>query len=340
MKNFCTLFDSNYLLLGVSLHDSLEKYAGDFHLWILALDDDVFETLVNLNLANVSIISLSEVESDEVLKAKKNRTWQEYCWTLSPILPNYILENFPDLDHITYLDSDIYFYSDLQPIYEEIIHGESSIMIIPHRFPDRFKNLEINGIYNVQMIYFKRDNEGLECLIKWREQCLEWCYYRVEPERFGDQKYLDKWPQNYQRVCILQNVGSGVAMWNLEQYRLSKKNTEFYVNDTKLIFYHFHQYKYFNFGFFNSNFKNYNHSSEYLPLYRLYSRTMRTLQNRYNLKVKKIYFKELLQFVVLDPDFHHYSRLIELTVKIPIKFIFFFLKNKRIRSVLKMIFGN
>ena len=53
--NYCTLFDSNYALQGLALLKSLIKTTGkDFHLFILALDEEIEEILIDFGLKNDS----------------------------------------------------------------------------------------------------------------------------------------------------------------------------------------------------------------------------------------------------------------------------------------------
>jgi len=336
-KNLCTLFDSNYLPLGLTLLSSLEEQFTSFHLWILALDEKCYNKLSDLNLKNVSLINLKDLEDPDVLEAKGNRTWQEYCWTLSPVLPTYILEKNPEIDHIVYLDSDLFFYSSPEPIYSEI--GSNSIMIIPHRFPDRLRHLEVNGVFNVQMMFFRRDKEGLSCLKVWRSQCLEWCYYKSEPDRMGDQKYLDKWPSRYSKLVILKNIGAGVAMWNLEQYKLNKERQQYFVNNVPLIFYHFHQYKYFSGGYFINNFVVYNHNESYLDVYRVYAERMHKMEKRYSLECNSLSLKEIIFKKMTIVDFHHYNPKLDLLLLVLARFLSklwsFRLVNKVLRPMLK-----
>ncbi|EMY76171.1 hypothetical protein LEP1GSC060_1508 [Leptospira weilii serovar Ranarum str. ICFT] len=296
MKYLCTLFDFNYLPLGLSLYDSIGRHFGDFHLWILAMDDKTYDFLKTHPLEHVTALSLNEVESGDVLVAKGNRTWQEYCWTLSPVLPSYVLAKNPNINHITYLDSDIYFFSDVTPIYDEI--GKHSVMIIPHRFPDRLKHLEANGIYNVQMVYFNRDEIGMKCLNRWREQCLEWCYNRVEDGRLGDQKYLDVWPRTYENVCVLKNERSGVALWNVEKYTVRLRDGKIQINGSPLIFYHFHMFKFYSGQIYGTGISTYN--LEYTKLkviYDTYVTQLREVVYRFDLKLKSLNIMEIYNMV-------------------------------------------
>ncbi|TGL56535.1 glycosyl transferase [Leptospira ognonensis] len=335
-KKLCTLFDSNYLPLGLTLYSSLVEHFQDFHLWILALDDKCYSKLNELKLPNVTVLSLKDVEDEGVLVAKGNRTWQEYCWTLSPVLPSYVLEKNPEIDHIIYLDADLFFYSSPQPIFDEI--ANHSIMIIPHRFPERLKHLEVNGIFNVQMMFFRRDENGLACLKLWREQCLDWCYYISEPDRMGDQKYLDKWPSLYKNVLILKNIGAGVAMWNLEQYPLTEVGGQLRVAGTPLIFYHFHQYKYFSGGYFTCNFIVYNHDASYLAVYRKYVKRMNRMEKKYNLECKKLTLQETISTKMTNQDFHHYHKGFDMALLYLAKFVTRLLSNVFIHRVLRKVF--
>jgi hypothetical protein len=312
MKNLCTLFDSRYMPLGMALYESIVRNFSEFHLWVLALDDEAYRVLRDSQHPHMTVIALTDIESSDVLEAKSNRTWQEFCWTLSPVLPTYIIEKNPHLAHITYIDSDIYFYSDAQPIYDEI--GESSIMITPHRFPDRLKHLEQNGIYNVQMVYFKNDRTGRACLAKWREQCLEWCYYRLEPDRMGDQKYLDKWPNKYPNVCILENIGAGAAVWNIENYAVKHETGSIWLNEFPLIFYHFHGFKFFSGGFFTSSLVGYGLQLSLLDsIYRPYVSEITDICSKNRFTGKGLTLREILKFMSAR-NLHHNQKVIRVAL--------------------------
>jgi len=69
-------------------------------------------------------------------------------------------------------------------LFDEI--GDSSIAIIEHRFSPRLKDREVNGRFCVEWNGFRRDDQGLDCLSRWRAQCIEWCYYRLEDGKMGE----------------------------------------------------------------------------------------------------------------------------------------------------------
>jgi hypothetical protein len=207
------------------------------------MDNICYNLLSQLALPNIRLISLNEFEKDDarLVEAKKDRTLIEYYFTCTPSLPLYILNSNEDIDLITYLDADIYFFNPVEPIFQEM--GNKSILIIGHRFSEKFKHLEKFGKYNVEFITFKRDKNAIDCLLWWRDRCIEWCHDRVDKGRFADQKYLDEFPKLFGDVHILKHKGAGLAPWNISNYRLNVGSNGLIVDENMLIFYHFHNLK-------------------------------------------------------------------------------------------------
>jgi hypothetical protein len=242
MRNYCTYFDSNYLVRGLTLYRSLVRHAEPFALWVLCLDEVSHATISALRLPNVRAVALHELEQadPELQGAKVNRSLIEYYFTLSPVWPLYILDRSPVAESITYLDADLCFYASPEPIFEEM--ADASVLIIGHRFPDYLRHLEVHGVFNVGLISFRNHPDARACLTRWREQCLDWCYDRVEDGKFADQKYLDEWPAN-RGVRELQHVGAGLAPWNWMRYTISLNGESVAVDGEPLIFFHFHGLK-------------------------------------------------------------------------------------------------
>ena len=235
MYKFCTLFDSNYLTRGLTNYESLKKHCKCFHLYIFAFDSKCYSVLTKLKLEFVTIISLKEFEDEELLRIKAGRTVGEYCWTCTPSIIKYCIEYY-DLDSCTYIDADLYFFRDPTVLIDEM--GSNSVLITEHRYSVKYNQVASSGIYCVQFMTFKNNKEGMGVLSWWRDSCIEWCYARFEDGKFGDQKYLDDWTTRFNGIHVLEHLGGGVAPWNIQQYDLSKDG------GFKLIFYHFHDFKY------------------------------------------------------------------------------------------------
>src|SRR3989344_4702955 len=239
---YCTYFDKGYLLKGLSLHSSFVRHHPSASLWILCFDAYTYTVLSRLRLKNVTLIPLSQFEDSPLLVAKKNRSLVEYYWTCTPSLPLYLFRLNPKVQHVCYLDADLYFFSNLIPVWQEF--NGSSIYTVEHRFPPGQENrMYTSGRFNVGFQIFRRDRQGLACLRRWRQQCLDWCYWRLEDGKLGDQLYLSEWPRLYSRLVISQNLGVTTAPWNIGQYSISLQNDKPYIGNDELIFYHFHQLK-------------------------------------------------------------------------------------------------
>ena len=239
MYYFCTYFDRNYLPKGLALYQSLKRNIENFRLWILCMDQETYKFLSLLNLPEANLISLDQFENEDtkLLAAKRNRSRVEYYFTCTPSLPLFVFARDAQADLVTYLDADLYFFSSPLSIFEEI--DDHSIAIIPHKFPPSLQYLEKNGIYNVGWLSFRRDEAGIACLERWRNQCLEWCYDRNENGRYADQKYLDDWPLSFENVVVLKHKGANLAPWNISNYDIRFEDGTIRVDEQNLIFYHF-----------------------------------------------------------------------------------------------------
>ncbi len=245
-RHYCTLFDINYSAKGLALYDSLVRHSSEpFTLEVLALDDETFWLLVELKLANTKIIPAHSFEDAMNLgEIKKTREWREYCWTCASSLMQYIMLGFPDIDELTYLDSDIFFFSDPRQIFDEM--DGASIGITPHRFNENTpKHVLNNGQFNVGIVVARNDEVGRQCIGRWAAQVREWCYDRREHEhQCGDQKYLDEWPIFYwDSLKILKHPGINLGPWAIANFEISMPERRIYVDDHRLIAYHFHEFQ-------------------------------------------------------------------------------------------------
>jgi len=265
MINFCTLFDSNYLARGIVLYKSLIQTKTPFHLYVFAFDDKCYETLLKQNYPHLTVISLREFEDEELLKVKPTRSAAEYCWTCTPSTILYCINKY-NLPSCTYLDADMYFYSDPTDLIDEM--GEKSVLISEHRYTKLYDQSKISGIYCVQFMCFKNTADGMNVLQWWRNACIEWCYSYVEDGKFGDQKYLDTWPHDFDCVHVLQHEGGGIAPWNIQQYDFSEENGQHFVINKKtkrkypLVFIHYHGLKFHLDNVINFSFSLYDLSPE------------------------------------------------------------------------------
>jgi hypothetical protein len=315
MYHFCTYFDKNYLSRGLVLLESLQKHAKPFKLYVLSLDDFTHEFLTTKFSESVESISLIELEAfdQELLAVKPARKLVEYYFTLTPCLPRYIFHKHSEIELITYIDADICFFSSPQPAFDEL--GEKSVLIVPHHFSEKNKDLEKCGKYNVVFNVFRRDEEGMKVLNWWRNQCLDWCYDYLDEvnSRFGDQKYLDYFPAISKRVVVSNLKGLNVAAFNVDRYKIARKKEKFYVDEKLIIFYHFHYLKKIRpqlFLLYHPEMweKSMYSNSKLISLYIFYSRRILSYEKKYGLNYDSLrnYWlglpnkKELINSMIYD----------------------------------------
>ena len=243
VRHYCTYFDRNYLLKGLALIRSLQAHDPSHVLWVLCLDEISRVIVQRIGGPTVRALSLHGLEEfdRELLTVRSKRSLVEYYWTLTPATILYAMSQDSSIDQITYLDSDMAFFSSPKPIFDEM--GNASVLIHEHRFPSHLSRLKEYGIYNVGLLSFKKTEDGLKVLRWWRERCIEWCHNYIDNGRFGDQKYLDDWTTRFEGVHVLRHVGAGLAPWNHEQYDYRESSDGgLVIQGLPLVFYHYHAF--------------------------------------------------------------------------------------------------
>lgn len=234
IEEFATLFDIHYLPQGLCLYRSLLNHGRPFRLWILCLDEEVEQALRRLNLSHIRLISLLQAETPALQRVKRERNKAEFCWTVTPFLPEFVLQRIPDLERVTYLDADLFFFRSPRILMKEFEKSEKHVLITEHAFAPEYSGNIRFGRFCVQFITFRNTEHGRRVLRWWQDRCLEWCYAREEDGKFGDQKYLDDWPERFSdEVHVLAQSDNTLAPWNVAY--TSRK-----LGHARPIFFHFH----------------------------------------------------------------------------------------------------
>jgi len=200
------------------------------------MDELVERHLHQLVLPHVSLLSLREVEDDRLLAVKPLRSRGEYCWTVTPFMSQFVFDRDASVERVTYLDADLFFFGSPKPFFEEFERSGKHVLVTEHAYGPRYDRTRRSGRFCVQFITFRRTKEAEKVMLWWQERCLEWCYDRVEAGKFGDQKYLDQWPELFEHeVHILQQKDKTLAPWNVDYYYEQLGN-----GGTAPVFYHFH----------------------------------------------------------------------------------------------------
>ena len=237
--HYATYFDRHYLTRGLALHESLVAHSPPFTLWVLCLDETTEAVLKELRLPAVEMVPLADLEraNPQLPAVRPGRTDLEYYWTLTPAWLLHLFERQPRIELLTYLDADLFFFDDPTPVYEEL--GAGAIMALPSRYSPYNRRLGWGSRFSVSFNVFRRSAESLSCLRRWREQCLEWCFEQLDHGRYGDQNYLDDWPELYPSFVAVANVGAGLGPWSLGARPLAAPGGCPHVDGVPVVFFHF-----------------------------------------------------------------------------------------------------
>ena len=250
---YCTYFDHNYLPRGLALYRSLQRHAPGAELWVLCLSEACHRALVALNLPHLIPVRLADFEAanPDVAATRPSRSQIEYYFTCSPAWILFVLESSGDAEWATYLDSDLFFFASPEPIYDEI--KDAAFGIIPHRFSRGLEEQRKYGLYNVGWVSARKRDDGIAALRWWRERCIEWCYDRVEGDRFADQRYLDRMPETF-GARVISHLGANLAPWNISDCRLEWNDGRVEIDQQyPLLFFHFYGVKRSGGYYFNSH---------------------------------------------------------------------------------------
>jgi hypothetical protein len=217
-ENFVTHFNSGFLLQGISLYLSMQRHLDDFTLWVICLDDLVSKSLRKIELPNIKIIERDVWETEELRTLRDQRSFREYCWTVTPSVPKFVFNIDANVKRVTYVDADLWFRKDPRSIFNEFSDSKKSVLITDHHYAPEFDQSSISGQYCVQFMTFVRDDSEI-VRSHWESQCRDWCYAYHDNGKFGDQKYLDAWPSKYEAyVHLLGDKTAILAPWNATRF--------------------------------------------------------------------------------------------------------------------------
>jgi glycosyltransferase involved in cell wall biosynthesis len=238
---YCCYFDHRYLSRGLTMIRSLRAKDPSAVVWVLCLSDECAAALTAIEEPGLRLVRIADLEAayPALAAARSNRSLIEYYFTCTPSLVCFALDNVEPGSIVTYVDSDLYFFSDPSPLIAEL--GAGSVSIVPHRFPPRLEYLEKYGLYNVGWMSFRNDARGKTVARWWQDRCNEWCYDVLDGDRFADQKYLDRIATDFEGVVIIEHRGANLAPWNVGGHALSADGDRLMVDGRwPLIFFHFH----------------------------------------------------------------------------------------------------
>lgn len=304
---YCTLFNEFYLDKALVMINSLRTVTDNsFELYVFAMTKICYQMLSKLSLNNVIVIDVESLETEEWLKIKKERSGAEYCWTWTPNTIKYVLKNY-NVPLCTYIDADLFFYSDPAILIQEMLDAGKKILLVKHNFAKKVeKNEAASGRYCVQFNTFSNEVASLKVLDIWRESCIENCKYSKENGTQGDQFYLNDWTTKFDICHELENLGGGLAPWNNSRYQYELDDSSLVIcynqRKDKLVFYHFQNIRYLPFNWVNFNMQTTNKiiKQMYIDYINLIQESRKTISDQFDFKFsikKSTYRNPILKFI-------------------------------------------
>lgn len=238
---FCTIADRGFLAQVLAMHNSLAAVSSRFRMHVLAMDDETASAVDRLETPTLVAFRLAELEAEhpELRRVRGERTLTEYCWTAKPLLIASMLARSAKGSVTTYVDGDLMFWSELSPLAGDL--GDGSVLLVPHRYSSGWRDAETDrGVYNAGFVAFRNDEPAAEALAWWSARCVEWCFDRVEPGLFADQKYLEELHARFAGIRVTERPEAGLAPWNVEAAELMRSGGDVLVDGCPLIFFHHH----------------------------------------------------------------------------------------------------
>lgn len=243
LNQICTIASLDYLPQVEVLKNSLDRHCPTFQLAILLVD---VEFKKPEKIGNVTLYSPSMLLDDSVIRKLKERyDIVEFATALKPYLLKFLLQ---ESERVIYLDPDIRVYSSLQEIFLTLL--ENPIILTPHKL--RVKSGAVGNLQDLNRLKYGIFNLGFIGVSKEGKPMLDWWAERTTflstryhgDSVFTDQKWIDLLPSYFQ-FKILNNLGCNVGPWNIDERQLSKVAGEIFVDDKRLIFFHFSQFNFF-----------------------------------------------------------------------------------------------
>ncbi|MGH2980536.1 MAG: hypothetical protein ACRDKV_00645 [Solirubrobacterales bacterium] len=239
-RQLLTVANAPYLPNVIALHDSLRRVSRDrFGMQVVCTDAQAGELLQALALPGLTVIPLGDIEQFDpgLPDVRDQRTSEEYSWTLKAPGLRYAFEREPELDMLSFVDADMLFFDDPAPMFDEL--GDASILLVAHNFHPRWDKVEKVGPYNSGSIVFRRDSNALAALSYWRDRTNEWCFNQHVDGLFGDQRFLDDWPERFEGVRVTRNPGINLTCASSPNFELEWRDDRPLVDGRPVILYHY-----------------------------------------------------------------------------------------------------
>lgn len=240
----CTIIAKNYLAQARCLAASFLKHHPTGRMYVLLVDtvgnyfDPAREPFELITVDQLSITALPEM--------KLRYNVRELATAVKPYFLEYLFKQ-RGIDRVCYFDPDIRLYDSIQPLWEKL--ATHAAVLTPHilgpldeeHLPNEFSILQA-GTYNLGFLGLRQNPQTMNFLHWWQERLIKYSHGRPQQWQHFDQKWVDLLPGFVDDVAIERSAGYNAAYWDVSSRHLTHNGTNYLVNGTPLVFWHFSGY--------------------------------------------------------------------------------------------------
>jgi len=240
MKAGFTTCTTSYLGDARVLRESFLNHNPGYRFFIFLIDKNIDpQFLTDPGIVDVKTIGINEQLSD--MYGRYNSL--ETCCALKPFVGKYLLQTY---ESIIYFDTDILVMQPLTLIEDAL--KTDDILLTPHHYKDEVvpqeKVLVRSGLANAGFFAVNRSDNGNAFLQWWSKKTFAEGYFNLYKDMYSDQMWLTFVPFYFDKVRLIRQPGTNIAIWNLDYRKITKKGEQFFVNNEyPLIFFHFSGFK-------------------------------------------------------------------------------------------------
>lgn len=243
-----TISSKNYIHYASTLLSSVSNVNRDVDLYLILVDS---KENISFEIMDINVIWVEDLGISDFEKMSFKYNLLELNTNIKPTVFKKLLDTY---NKVIYLDPDIYVYSSLSFIFNEL--DNKDILVTPHMLQPQYKhhhdkpeimseveNLK-TGAYNLGFFALNNSSESLRFL-EWWENCCRCCAFdEHEGGVFVDQKWISLVTCYFNNVGILRHNGLNVAYWNIHERIFTENDNKIFVNNDPLIFFHFSGHSY------------------------------------------------------------------------------------------------
>lgn len=246
-KAVFTICSKNYLGQAMALRKSFLEFHSDVDFFLVLMDKKE-HAYVPESFEKSEVLWAEDLPIKDYWKNALKFDIIEWSTNVKPFAAQMLLEKY---EKVLYLDPDLYFYRNIEWIFQELDHH--SMVVTPHATQAPNDDLPQGdlewmrvGTFNLGFIGLKSNAETRSFLSWWGSRSLSDGYADTSRGIFVDQKWVTLAVGFYPGIKILFNKGINVATWNFHERSLaSNSQGEMVFEDgSPLYFFHFSGFDY------------------------------------------------------------------------------------------------